>query len=719
MYKNICVGIVLIILISSCALNSSTQQPNDQVQETTSSPTPSPPITPTPSPTSIPKVLSNALRSTFLFPCKKGDTPIAIDEGDTVQVNGKIGNIIVVNWDENNLNCGLALSSDLDVDVDSLPDFPTYKISVTIENQNPLSVIDTSNTKYLSMVRVFGTGRILGVTYSPDDKYIIVVTSIGINTYDATTFEKVSEIVSAADVVGFQPNGEKILTSSNGSKIVNKFIWNPDQGNYEQGKTISVNSLIGNEIAVSPDGKLFASPPFSEFADTYLYDMENFRKNAVTIYNISDGSTYQELINSSNLFSIKFSPIGDTILAGGRHQLSLFQVSNGNLIWQIGQESDRYSNVNFLPGELVSAKLRKVITGISSSNIGTEVYQASDGKPFLLKILGKIWVDILEVSPDNSHLVFSSNIFGLVDFETEKTTIIDNGRFWMRPIDHLAFSHDSKSVLSAESRGTDVQIWDVDTRELVGSIDGFSGDITGADISPDDKTVVYSSSGGKVYVWNIWTGRLETTLGDRTWGVNDVKFSPDGKYIAASVRFSPYTNEVSKVNLWTLSNMQLDHSYKNKSNDEIFFSPDSKYLAITSGFFDEIVGLWKTNDSVNRVFVAPCRFCDLSFSSDNKMLATNTENIFKVVRVSNGSALKTIYFEKYADPNYSFIPGEPLFILVNYDTQDRKKSLLQLWDINSWQVLDSKTIDHLFTELAASPNGEIIALGDIEGNILI
>ena len=96
--------------------------------------------------------------------------------------------------------------------------------------------------------------------------------------------------------------------------------------------------------------------------------------------------------------------------------------------------------------------------------------------------------------------------------------------------------------------------------------------------SPDGKLVGTGTEEGKVRIWNAENGSLIHTLEGHTYPVRYVAFSPDGTMIASGA-----SDNTARV--WQVSNGMSLSVYKIKTDvRDIAWSPDSKYLAVTSNY---------------------------------------------------------------------------------------------------------------------------------------
>ena len=110
--------------------------------------------------------------------------------------------------------------------------------------------------------------------------------------------------------------------------------------------------------------------------------------------------------------------------------------------------------------------------------------------------------------------------------------------------------------------------------------------------SPDGKYVATASNDNTSRLWDAFTGEPILVLNYNA-SVNNVVFGPDGKYVATA------SND-NTASLWDAStgkNITLNHD---GSVNNIVFSPDGKYIATASD--DNTAYLWicNTEDLINQ-----------------------------------------------------------------------------------------------------------------------
>ena len=79
-------------------------------------------------------------------------------------------------------------------------------------------------------------------------------------------------------------------------------------------------------------------------------------------------------------------------------------------------------------------------------------------------------------------------------------------------------------------RRSRANVWDIDTGEVVRSLEGHSGAINAFALSPDGKIAATAGLDNSVRLWDVNSGQLrKQVLGVPTYGTPALAFSPDGR----------------------------------------------------------------------------------------------------------------------------------------------------------------------------------------------
>ena len=286
--------------------------------------------------------------------------------------------------------------------------------------------------------------------------------------------------------------------------------------------------------------------------------------------------------------------------------------------------------------------------------------------------LGNGTLGEVQFSPDGSRLAVSTSV-GIWFYDPDTGKVLD-----LLPQTEctsaftFAYSPDGTTIVRA-SDDSKTQLWDVATKQHIGTLTKYGRKITSIAYSPDGTTIISGNSDGGIRVWNVNTRQRIGTLRSDSGGVTSVAYSPDGTIIAAgkgwNFRTMRSTNRGEKddtVRLWDAKTGKHKATLTGHTNSiySVSFSPDN--TTITSASSDNTVRLWNVNtgetkvtlightDSVNSVVYAPdgntiatassdktVRLWDARTGKHKATLIGHTDRVTSVVYSPNGKTIAT------------------------------------------------------------------------------
>jgi WD40 repeat protein len=326
-------------------------------------------------------------------------------------------------------------------------------------------------------------------------------------------------------------------------------------------------------------------------------------------------------ITSNSVWSVAFSPGNKTIIAGCiNNQIYVWDVETGKLLKLLETVTP-----DMLPTKLNEIKFNNVFLspdGKTAVNVlmyhprGTmKVWDIQEGK-FLYTLKGhEHWIRYVVFSPDSRIMASGGAVdiaISLWDVKTGRSLGILEEMGWTLS---LAFSADGKLLAAGDSTSPSdnesilvgdkpheriyskeyigpINIWDVQTRDLLWKLSGHVKGVGCVAFSPDSKILASGGWDGTFYLWDVQTGKKIRALED-TGGLVmlSVAFSPDGKTFATG-------GWDGIVRLWDTETGVLLKKMRQSffppgavgSVRSVAFSPDGEKLA--AGILDGNVIIW-------------------------------------------------------------------------------------------------------------------------------
>lgn len=238
------------------------------------------------------------------------------------------------------------------------------------------------------------------------------------------------------------------------------------------------------------------------------------------------------------------------------------------------------------------------------------------------EILANAWgrqVDLWDVE--------SRNLLGTVGHGTQLQSI-------------LAFSPDGEILATASIKDDAIMLWNLETRELCMTLTGHSNWIRDLAFSPDSKTIASASDDYTIRLWRS-DGMCYAILETHSGWVSTIAFSPDGKVLASG-------SYDRTVRLWDVETGKLRRALEGHTGwiNSVVFSPDGHILASAS--FDQTIRLWNptTGQFVGCLEGHQGEVSALVFSPNSKFVAslakTPKDRTIRLWNVDTKETIQTI-----------------------------------------------------------------------------
>ena len=307
----------------------------------------------------------------------------------------------------------------------------------------------------------------------------------------------------------------------------------------------------------------------------------------------------------------------------------------------------------------------------------------------------------------------------------------DNRRFACKSParDHaLVFSPDGRYLIAASMR-PDIELWNVETRQLEGHLEGHTGSwVDGVAISPDGTRIAsFDRLAGSVYVWHmkaqhlLWKAKVGLTR------ITDLAFSPNSQHLYVTTNMvgwrrsgtNPWEGWDVKVRVWDVNSGQQIDMFETefKGLKTITVSPDGKKALLL--YVDGEI-MWdiekKRIHQMWTDFVAEWPYTghnDVVLSPDGNTVIAISDYFIKSWDVASQQMRLLVSAEDYEFNTVTISPDSRKFAVG-------KEPFIEIRDIQTGEV--ETQFPHYFRlpeKVAFSSSGRLLAVVDHWGKMAI
>jgi WD40 repeat protein len=288
----------------------------------------------------------------------------------------------------------------------------------------------------------------------------------------------------------------------------------------------------------------------------------------------------------------------------------------------------------------------------------------------------------------------------------------------MRPIVAVDLTEDGNVV--AAGRGNRVFLYDVASGKELASLGGHKDIIQSLRFSPDGKKL----AAGSYEFATVWELPVDfaTPIGEpkrfgpHAFRVLAIDFSPDGKLMATG---GGEPSRSGELKIWDVASGNLLRSLDNLHTDTVFgvrFSPDGAKLASASA--DKFLKVIRVEDGKDlKSFEGHTHHVlSVDWSGDGKQLVTGgADNVLKVWDFETGEQLRTLQAVGKQVTAVRWVPGRPLVAGASGDSK------VKYWNPNGNGNV-ARTFngpsDYVFG-VATSKDGKVVAAGGADGALFV
>lgn len=266
---------------------------------------------------------------------------------------------------------------------------------------------------------------------------------------------------------------------------------------------------------------------------------------------------------------------------------------------------------------------------------------------------GDGWRWFAEISPNGQMIaVDEDNVrYAIWDIHRKEVLIRLDGNH-PDGISGAAFTPDSQHLLVG-AWDDSLELWDINTGEIIWSATNPAGDPNSVVISPDGTLAIVGSELGVATLWDVQTGEfIDELVGHNpTLQVQGTAFSPDGRLAATA-------SEDDTAIIWNVENREVLHRLEGHRGIvfSVSFSPDGRTLASTS--FDNTIILWdvETGQMLRQLIGHSDYVFDVDWSFDgSSLLSASRDSTLILWDAADGTRLHSYRDEAGRSLTVSFI----------------------------------------------------------------
>jgi len=612
----------------------------------------------------------------------------------------------------------------------------------------PEDIISSENANQVTQLARWGNGVAHDVQYSPDGKYIVVSSTIGLYLFDAETHNLIKTFDAYSkgpEIVVFLQDGKSLALQSNGyveiisfpdGELLEKFkeraayVWFSQNGEFVAIASCSSPKVV-EKVVLQREYRNDKFPPHPN-----IYHLPGTKKclhNLISIYALED----HQLINTIELANLPqdviISPDGTLLILNLKGQFELWRIKDKTQLLEyfFGGQFNLPIDIAFSP----DSSLFSFITGsqvrLYSAENGTLVNEIYPKNHSLL-------LNCIEFSPDGRFLAIGSDRLFLWNIDSgDSVEVFEDEDLILRGnITELSWSSSGDTIITSSSgKYTEslysTTIWDVDSLKPLEHLEGFDSQIGKVIWHPDSRSItrnIATGWGGYVQILNTVDGEIVQeqgiTIGERLRGL-----------IFIESQLLPYLEDFIDESHFQLlpSTLNNDKYTLIYGPEPIALSPDGFYLAwlknerysIDDSVHIDFLTRMDKPGSLKHWIVAEQSYwsfiMDLKFDQQSYYLYSIYRGYVTKLNIYDGSAQRIAeftnpYWNSISD--FDIAPDGNTFI-----TAHRNGTFRIFRDGEEILILDEivgkEKTSRGFPVVDWSPEGSIIALSGFDGTILL
>jgi len=239
-------------------------------------------------------------------------------------------------------------------------------------------------------------------------------------------------------------------------------------------------------------------------------------------------------------------------------------------------------HTEFVFAAAFSPDSRRIVSGSQDNSV--RLWEADTQRPIRTLMGHTAAVFSAVFSPDGREIASAGNDRAINLWSADTGVLVASLAGHSGAVVSLAYSPKRRWLASAGAADMTIRIWDLESRQLVRTIN-VGSEARSVAFSPDGRWIASGGGDGHVRVSDAATGALVRTLQGHSGWVGSVAFRPDGLRLASG-------SSDNTVKLWDAQSWQLLRTLRGHTRavKSVAFSPDGGHLASAS--YDNTIRIW-------------------------------------------------------------------------------------------------------------------------------